>query len=75
MPISGLLGPIGWPELVIVLVIVLVIFGPKRLPELGKSLGKTVRAIRKSSEGTDEDEEEEGPAADKKKAESVDEEE
>lgn len=54
---------LGWPELVIVLVIVLVIFGPKRLPQLGKSLGQTIRAIRKGSETADE--EEEGPAAEK----------
>jgi sec-independent protein translocase protein TatA len=54
---------LGWPELVIVLVIILVIFGPKRLPQLGKSLGQTIRAIRKGSETADE--EEEGPAADK----------
>lgn len=54
---------LGWPELVIVLVIVLVIFGPKRLPQLGKSLGQTIRAIRKGSEAADE--EEEGPASDK----------
>ena len=45
------LGGVGAPELIIILVIVLVLFGPKRLPELGKSLGKTMKAIREGAEG------------------------
>ncbi len=40
---------IGWQELIIVLVIVLVIFGPKRLPEVGRSLGKGIREFKKST--------------------------
>ena len=46
-----MLGGLGAPELIIILVIVLVLFGPKRLPELGKSLGKTMKAIREGAEG------------------------
>lgn len=42
---------LGAPELIFILIIVLVIFGPKNLPKLGKSLGKTVKGIR---EGMDE---------------------
>lgn len=42
---------IGWQELMIVLVIVLVLFGPKRLPQLGKTIGKTMRSIRDGVEG------------------------
>ena len=45
------LGGIGAPELIIILVIILVLFGPKRLPQLGKSLGKTMKAIREGAEG------------------------
>jgi sec-independent protein translocase protein TatA len=45
------LGGIGAPELIIILVIVLVLFGPKRLPQLGKSIGKTMKAIREGAEG------------------------
>lgn len=43
------MGPIGWQELVIVLIIALVIFGPKRLPEIGKSLGKGIKEFKKST--------------------------
>lgn len=42
MKILGL----GVPELVIILVVVLLIFGPKNLPKLGASLGKTVKSLR-----------------------------
>lgn len=42
---------LGLPELIIILVIVLVIFGPRKLPEIGKALGSTIRELRKSSQG------------------------
>lgn len=41
---------LGLPELIIVLVIVLLIFGASRLPELGSGLGKMVREFRKATE-------------------------
>ena len=37
---------LGWQELVIILVIALIIFGPEKLPELGKSLGQAIRGFR-----------------------------
>ena len=40
------LGGLGWPELLIILVVVLLIFGPKNLPKLGSALGKTVKGLR-----------------------------
>jgi sec-independent protein translocase protein TatA len=40
--------PFGWPELIIVLVIVLLVFGPKRLPMLGKQLGGGMREFKDS---------------------------
>jgi sec-independent protein translocase protein TatA len=48
---------IGIPELAIVLVIVLLIFGPKRLPQLGKQLGGGMREFKDSIQGKDKDEE------------------
>jgi sec-independent protein translocase protein TatA len=48
---------IGPLELIIVLVIILVIFGPKRLPGLGRSLGTGMREFKDSVTGKDKDEE------------------
>jgi len=47
---------VGPLEIAIVLVIVLVIFGPKRLPELGKSMGKGIREFKGSLSMDDKDE-------------------
>jgi sec-independent protein translocase protein TatA len=44
----------GMPELIIILVIVLVVFGAGRLPEIGGALGKSIRNFKNSSEGKDE---------------------
>jgi sec-independent protein translocase protein TatA len=46
---------IGLPELLVVLVIALVIFGPKKLPELGRSLGRGIREFRTSVSSAEEE--------------------
>lgn len=43
------------PELLIILVVVLLIFGPKNLPKIGKSLGQTVKNVREGMEGDDDE--------------------
>ena len=50
-------GWIGLPELLILLVVVLLVFGPKRLPEMGRSLGKGMREFKDSVTGNDKDDE------------------
>jgi len=42
-------GSIGMPELVIILVLALIIFGPRKLPELGRSLGRSIGEFRRAS--------------------------
>jgi sec-independent protein translocase protein TatA len=45
---------LGWMELVIILVIVLVIFGAGKLPEIGTGLGKGIKNFKKATKGEDE---------------------
>ena len=56
--------PIGIPELIIVLVIVLLVFGPKRLPQLGRQLGGGMREFKDSIQGNNKAEGEESRDAD-----------
>ena len=46
-------GWIGFPELIVLLLVLLLIFGPKRLPEMGRSLGKGMREFKDSVTGKD----------------------
>ena len=43
------MGSIGAPELIVIFIVALIIFGPKKLPELGKGLGKGLAEFRKAS--------------------------
>src|SRR6185295_17648963 len=44
------MGSLGMPEILIILVIALIIFGPRKLPELGKTLGQSLAQFRRASE-------------------------
>jgi len=57
------LGPLGLPELLIILAVLLLIFGARRLPEIGSSLGKGLRYFKTSVTG---EEEPESPATEEK---------
>lgn len=43
------MGPLGWPETVFIVVLALLLFGPKKLPELGRTLGKAITEFRRAS--------------------------
>lgn len=51
------LAAIGVPGLIIILVIVLILFGPRKLPEVGSAVGKTLAEFKKSARDVLEDEE------------------
>ena len=58
------IGPLGGGELIFILIIVLIIFGPSKLPQMGQALGKAIREFKKAgkelrSEVTDLDDDEE----------------
>ena len=52
-----MLSRIGWGELIVLLVIVLLLFGPKRLPELAKSLGESIKGFKQGLREPEESEE------------------
>jgi TatA/E family protein of Tat protein translocase len=52
-------GNIGFPELLIILAVALLIFGPKKLPEVGRSIGKALREFRRTTDEIKEKIEEE----------------
>lgn len=65
----GGLGAIGVPGLIIILVIVLIVFGPKKLPEIGGAVGKTFAEFKKSTKGLiDDDEDSEAKKKEEKKS-------
>ena len=47
-------GPFGLPEMVIILLVIMLIFGAKRLPEIGSSLGRSIRTFKSAVTGEDE---------------------
>jgi sec-independent protein translocase protein TatA len=50
----GMPGFVGFPELIVLLIVLLLIFGPKRLPEMGRSLGRGMREFKDSIGGKDD---------------------
>ncbi|MDI6892544.1 MAG: twin-arginine translocase TatA/TatE family subunit [Actinomycetota bacterium] len=60
---------LGPTELIIILAIVLIIFGPRKLPEIGKAIGSGIRELKKGVEGKGEEAKEEKAAASKKEEE------
>lgn len=45
----ALIGPLGWSELIIIFFIILIIFGPRKLPEVAEAMGKSIQKFKKAS--------------------------
>ena len=63
---TGFISGLGWQEILIVLLIVLLLFGARRLPELARALGQGIREFRKSVKEISEDSESEDPGSGRK---------
>jgi len=50
-----MLGNIGFPGLILILVLALIIFGPKKLPEVGRAFGETLKEFKRSTQGLTND--------------------
>ena len=46
----ALIGGLGWPELVVIAVVVLLVFGPRRLPEIAESFGQSIKKFRRATQ-------------------------
>lgn len=46
MPFLSIIPSIGWPEMLLILGVVLLIFGPQKLPEIAEAMGKSIRKFR-----------------------------
>jgi len=46
-------GSLGMPELIVIFVVALIVFGPSKLPDLGKSLGEAIRGFKKAINESD----------------------
>src|SRR3954453_4760025 len=47
---SPSMGPLGFPELILIFIVALIVFGPKRLPEIGRMIGKAMGEFKKASD-------------------------
>lgn len=51
----ALIGPVGWPELIIIFFIILIVFGPRKLPEVAEAMGKSIQKFKKAARDARED--------------------
>lgn len=67
-----MLGPFGATELIIILILALIIFGPGKLPDVGRAIGKSLREFKRASSATDDESDADGEKTEKKEPQSID---
>ncbi|HPF71767.1 MAG TPA: twin-arginine translocase TatA/TatE family subunit [Candidatus Krumholzibacteria bacterium] len=55
LPLAFIPGGIGGPEIILILVIVLLVFGPKRLPEIAEAMGKSIRKFKSATQAASDE--------------------
>jgi sec-independent protein translocase protein TatA len=48
------MGSLGWPEILLIALVVILLFGARKLPEIGKGLGEGIRSFRSAMRGNDD---------------------
>ncbi|HBO97867.1 MAG TPA: twin-arginine translocase TatA/TatE family subunit [Candidatus Omnitrophica bacterium] len=61
------MGQIGMPELIVILLVVIILFGAKKLPEIGSALGKAIREFKKAGKDIQDDVKDAAPKDDERK--------
>ncbi|MGC0420438.1 Sec-independent protein translocase subunit TatA [Embleya sp. AB8] len=56
-------GKLGWPEIILILVVVVILFGAKRLPDTARALGRSLRILKSETKAMKEDGAAEAPAS------------
>ncbi len=58
MELSILLGVIGWPQILVIIVVVVLLFGGRKIPELMRGIGLGMKEFKKATKGEDKEKEE-----------------
>ncbi len=61
----ALIGGLGWPELLVIALVVLLVFGPRRLPEIAESFGTSIKKFRRATQEAKDEVKREIEASDK----------
>lgn len=61
------MGSIGWPEIILIVIVVVLIFGARKIPEIGRGIGEGIRNFRKAMKGDSEEKTDKGESKDKEK--------
>ena len=56
------MGSLGWPEILLIALVIVLLFGARKLPEIGKGLGEGIRSFRSAMRGDDNDPTKGGPS-------------